>query len=70
MRRHALCIGINDYPGTDGDLAGCINDAHDWSALLAERGFGVRRLLDAEATKAVMVQAIGDVIAGAAGSAS
>ncbi|MCB1938458.1 MAG: caspase family protein [Rhodocyclaceae bacterium] len=67
MRRHALCIGINDYPGTDGDLAGCINDAHDWSALLAERGFGVRRLLDAEATKAAMVQAIGDVLAGAAG---
>jgi len=27
MGKHALCIGIDDYPGTDSDLAGCVNDA-------------------------------------------
>lgn len=62
MQKLALCIGINDYPGTGMDLAGCVNDAHDWSAELERRGFQVRRLLDAEATKAAMVQAIGALV--------
>ena len=30
MTKKALCIGINDYPGTDSDLQGCVNDATDW----------------------------------------
>jgi len=67
MGKSALCIGINDYPGTDSDLAGCVNDAHDWSTLLTARGFSVRQLFDAQATKAAMVEAIGGLI-GAAGS--
>lgn len=46
----ALCIGINDYPGTDSDLYGCVNDAGDWAQELAGRGFDTRQLLDAEAT--------------------
>jgi hypothetical protein len=46
----ALCIGINDYPGTENDLAGCRNDADDWSAALLARGFDTSRLLDSEAT--------------------
>lgn len=29
VAKRALCIGSNDYPGTDGDLSGCVNDAHD-----------------------------------------
>jgi hypothetical protein len=29
MAKHALCIGINDYPGTKMDLDGCVNDAKD-----------------------------------------
>jgi hypothetical protein len=62
MGKHALCIGINDYPGTDSDLAGCVNDAHDWSALLRERGFAVRQLFDAQATKAAMLAAMGELI--------
>ncbi len=65
MSKQALCIGINDYPGTDGDLAGCVNDAQDWSALLGAHGFSVRSLLDAQATRAAMVQAIGDLVSGA-----
>ena len=38
MTKFALCIGINDYPGTDSDLAGCVNDANDWAAAFAKRG--------------------------------
>jgi hypothetical protein len=29
MAKKVLCIGINDYPGTDSDLSGCVNDAND-----------------------------------------
>ena len=52
--KHALTIGINDYPGTDADLQGCVNDANDWARVLRERGFGVEMLLDAQATLAAM----------------
>lgn len=66
MAKKALCIGINNYPGTDMDLAGCVNDAADWSALLTERGFRVQKLTDAQATKAAMVAAIRALVKGAA----
>lgn len=66
MARLALCIGINNYPGTHMDLAGCVNDAKDWSAELGARGFAVTQLLDAAATKAAMVQALSAVIGQAA----
>jgi metacaspase-1 len=66
MAKKALCIGINDYPGTESDLSGCLNDAHDWAGILEARQFEVRKLLDAQATKAAMKRAIGDLIAGAA----
>ncbi|GAA2353761.1 caspase family protein [Dactylosporangium salmoneum] len=66
----ALCIGINDYPGTDNDLAGCRNDADDWSAALVARGFDTRRLLDADASGAAIREAIRDLLArSAAGDA-
>ena len=67
MAQLALCIGINNYPGTHMDLAGCVNDAHDWAALLTSRGFGVDTLIDAQATKAGMVSAFKRVIGDAAG---
>jgi len=66
MAKRALCIGINNYPGTHMDLAGCINDAEDWAAELSGRGFSVARLIDAEATKAAMVAGMQEVIGGAA----
>ena len=66
MSKKALCIGINDYPGTANDLKGCVNDASDWAAELGRRGFTVTKLLDAQATKAGMVGAIRNLI-GAAG---
>lgn len=63
MVKRALCIGINNYPGTHMDLAGCVNDANAWEAELKARGFEVTKLLDAQATKAAMVKAIHDTIA-------
>ncbi len=50
MTKYALCIGINDYPGTDSDLSGCVNDASDWADLFIKRGFKVSSLLDRQAT--------------------
>ena len=66
MSKNALCIGINDYPGTGSDLSGCVNDARDWAAALTARGFSVTTLLDAQATKAAMVSAMGGLISHAA----
>jgi len=34
MTKKALCIGINDYPGTGSDLAGCVNDADDGDTMV------------------------------------
>lgn len=65
MAKHALCIGINNYPGTGMDLNGCINDANDWAAALAQRGYATRTLLDAKATKAAMLAAFRRIIKGA-----
>jgi hypothetical protein len=67
MAKHALCIGINNYPGTHMDLSGCVNDAKDWSAELASRGFKVTQLIDSAATKAAMVDGFKTVIGEAAG---
>jgi hypothetical protein len=50
MAKFAFCIGINDYPKTGNDLAGCVNDVVDWSAVLKARGFTVATLLDKAAT--------------------
>jgi metacaspase-1 len=66
MGKKALCIGINDYPGTQNDLSGCVNDASDWAAELTQRGFAVTRLLDAQATHAALSEAIEGLIQGAA----
>lgn len=53
--KKALCVGINDYPGVDSDLNGCVNDCSDWADTLLTRGFGVTKLVNAEATKAAIV---------------
>ena len=54
MAKRALCVGINDYPGSNMDLTGCVNDAMDWQALLESRGYQVTRLLDGDATRAAI----------------
>ena len=65
MALKALCIGINDYPGTQNDLHGCVNDAHDWARELRRRGFEVSILLDQEATGAGIRKSIGDLVGSA-----
>lgn len=58
MTRRALCIGINAYPGAQ--LAGCVNDARDWSIALARdwRFEEAPMLTDREATRAKMLASI------------
>lgn len=58
MAKNALCIGINDYPGTQNDLSGCVNDAEDWAAELAGRGYAVARLMNGQATRTAMASAM------------
>lgn len=66
MAKRALCIGINDYPGTGSDLAGCVNDARDWAEELTRRGFEVSQMIDSEATKAAMEEGIRTLVSSAA----
>jgi hypothetical protein len=63
--RYALCIGINDYPGTGSDLSGCVNDAQDWAEELTKRGFDTELMLDAEATGDAVRAGIRRKLAGA-----
>jgi len=58
MDKHALCIGINDYPGTGSDLSGCVNDANDWAAALQKRGFAMTRMFNNKATGGAIRDAI------------
>jgi metacaspase-1 len=65
MSHRALCVGINDYPGSNLDLAGCVNDARDWQALLEARGYHVDPLHDGEATRVRIVDALTSIIGSA-----
>jgi hypothetical protein len=63
MARRALCVGINNYPGTQNDLKGCVNDARDWASLLTETfGFrDVELLLDSQATRKAIKKKLGEL---------
>ncbi len=65
MAKVALCIGINDYPGTGNDLSGCVNDARDWSSALKAREFTVTLLLNRDATGAAIRSALRQHVANA-----
>jgi len=69
MTQKALIVGINDYPGTDQDLGGCVNDARAWARLFtAHYAFpqaNIRLLLDAQATKANMLSGLDWLVEGA-----
>lgn len=55
-------IGINGYYGAP--LAGCVNDANDWFQVARDRGFDSSLLLlDGDATKANMTEAMRAAIA-------
>lgn len=63
--KKAICVGINNYPGTSSDLQGCVNDANDWCALLIGYGFETTLLLDAQATRQNIGRALDDLIVSA-----
>jgi len=67
MAKHAVCVGINDYPGSGNDLSGCVNDAKDWASLLKDVfGFeDVKVLLDAKAKRQAIVDAMSALVTGA-----
>ena len=37
--KRAICLGIDDYPGSANDLEKCVKDAHDWCRKLMDWGF-------------------------------
>lgn len=59
-QKYAVCVG-NNYPGSNAELSGCVNDADDWHDLLAAQGYQVH--LMTEATKADMVSALLELVA-------
>lgn len=69
MACRALCVGINDYPGLEGDLRGCVNDATAWARLLVDHyGFpagSVRLLLNEEATRREILAQLDRMLRGA-----
>lgn len=62
----ALCVGLNrvnpaSYAGWDGQLAGCVNDAHAMQAVLTSQRFsGFKMLLDQEASAEAVLGSIDD----------
>lgn len=51
-KKYALCIG-NNYPGTSAQLSGCVNDALDWSEMLARQGYKVEFMQEAVLNDAI-----------------
>lgn len=62
MAKRALCIGINNYPGTDMDLRGCVNDAQDWAKVFCGRDFTVQFLIDRQATGRAIREGISELV--------
>ena len=60
--KRSLHIGINDYPGTSNDLSGCVNDANDFLEELKSRDFETTSLLNNNATKVNIINAITKLI--------
>lgn len=67
MSKKALCVGINNYPGSSNDLAGCVNDCNDWAYILTSKyGFtSVSKLLDSQATMGAIKKALTALVDGA-----
>lgn len=57
---YAIGFGINDYPGTNMDLSGCVNDVKDVIAELKTKwDFTISKtLLDSKATKAAILKTL------------
>jgi len=70
MARKALLVGINDYPGTQNDLQGCVNDTTNlYDVLVKYFGFtpaDIVLLSNARARKAAILDGLKSLVAGAA----
>lgn len=64
--KRAFLVGINDYPGSSNDLAGCVNDTENLSVLLKKKfGFeasGVRTLTDKVATREAILEGLANLV--------
>lgn len=68
--KKALCVGINNFKNyPSAALQGCVNDAHDMSALLQNllgfQGSDITVLTDAQATKATIISNLKAMVDGA-----
>jgi len=63
--KKAICVGINNYPGSSNDLKGCVNDANDWANLLEHSGFQIEKILDDQATKHNILNALDGLVTNA-----
>ena len=63
MVKRAVCVGINDYPGSGNDLSGCVNDALGWQTLLTGQGYQYTSLLNDGATRRNVLDALEDAVA-------
>ena len=54
--RRALCVGVDSYPTSP--LRGCVRDAQTWGEALRGLGFKVTMLLDREATRQRVLDAL------------
>jgi hypothetical protein len=65
--KKALLVGINDYPGSANDLAGCVNDTANLRNLLVkEFGFdsaAIRVITDGRATRAAIMGGLETLVA-------
>ena len=62
MTKYAVTIGTN-YEGAAYQLAGCVNDADDWSALLGVEGYVGTRLVGSDATRNDIIAALVEAVA-------
>ncbi len=56
----AVCVGIDSYPTSP--LAGCVRDARTWAQVLRGLRFDVTMLLDAEATRQRVLDALSALV--------
>lgn len=66
-KKSAVCVGINDYPGTANDLSGCVNDYSDWATVLKNvyKFDSITTLANSKATIGNVVSALTKLINGA-----
>jgi len=68
MARKALLVGINDYPGTQNDLQGCVNDITNvYDVLVKYFGFlpaDVVMLSNSRARKSAIMESLKSLLAG------